>query len=71
MRTFLYAVLGFIVASLFAWGGLLIWALTMLEPDDSYWDRTPMAADAFVACWLLFGIATSFGAAMWSRRPTK
>jgi hypothetical protein len=71
MKTFLYAISGFIVASVFAWGCLLVWAFTALEPGDSYWDRTPITADAFVACSLLFGIVTAFGAVMWSRRPNR
>ena len=68
MKTFFYAVLGFLVASFLAWGGLLIWAFTVLDPNDSYWDRTPNAADTFVACWLIFGIATAIGSVLLSRR---
>ena len=71
MKPFLYAALRFIVASLFAWGGILIWAFTMLEQDDSYRDRTPMAADTFVALWLIGSIVAAFGAVKLSRRPTR
>ena len=68
MRTFFYAASGFFAASLLTWGGLLLWEITTLESQDSYWDRTPQVADTFVAYWLLFGIATAIGAVLLSRR---
>lgn len=68
MKTFLYAVLGFILASIVVWGGLLIWGAAVLKNGDSYWDRTPYAADAFFACWLIFSTAAGIAAAWLSRR---
>jgi hypothetical protein len=67
MKTFLYAVLGFTLATAVAWGGLLLWALTFLDRHDSYWDRASGAADTFFACWLLSGIVAAFIAAWISR----
>lgn len=68
MKTFLYSLLGFVLASAIAWGGLLLWAAIYLDKSDSYWDRTPYAADVFFACWLMFAIATAIAAAWLSRR---
>lgn len=68
MRTILYAILGFTIASVLAWGGLLTWGFLFLDPNDSYWDRTPYAADTFFACWLLLSIVAAIAAARWSRR---
>ncbi len=68
MKTFLCAVLGFLLASVIAWGGLLLWGVIFLDKGDSYWDRQPYAADVFFACWLVFSTATSIAAAWLSRR---
>ena len=56
MKTFLYSLLGFVIASVIAWGAMLLWGglVLQLSPGDSYWDRTPYAADIFLACWLCF-----------------
>lgn len=67
MRTLVYAVLGFFLATVIAWGGLLAWAFLVLDPHDSYWDRNPGSADTFFICWLLAGIATAAVAARLSR----
>ncbi|AQR69245.1 hypothetical protein BZG29_13490 [Janthinobacterium sp. LM6] len=66
MKTFLYSLLGFVLASAMAWGALLLWGglVLQLPPGDSYWDRTPYAADMFLACWLCFAT----GAAMLAAR---
>ena len=62
MKTFLYSLLGVAIASVIAWGALLLWGglVLQLPPGDSYWDRTPYGADIFLAGWLCFAI----GAAM-------
>ena len=69
MRTFCWATGGFLLESVIAWGALLSWAVIVLDPQDSYWDRTSGGADLFFVVWLLFAIASSVGAAWWSRRP--
>jgi hypothetical protein len=68
MKTLLHAVLGFLLATVVAWGGLLTWGLLFLDRHDSYWDRNPGSADTFFLCWLLSGIATAAVAA-WLGRP--
>jgi hypothetical protein len=70
MRTFLYSILAFVIASIIAWGGLFIWSamLLKLKQGDSYWDRTPYAADIFFACWLCFAFGAAIVAALLSRR---
>ncbi len=66
MKTFLCSLLGFVLASVIAWGALLLWGglVLQLPPGDSYWDRTPYAADIFLACWPCLAI----GAAMLAAR---
>jgi hypothetical protein len=68
MKTFFCAIAGFAIASIIAWGGLLCWGAIFLEPGDSYWDRTPYAAQVFCAAWLGFAIVTAILAARWRRR---
>ncbi|GGZ08236.1 hypothetical protein ACFFTM_03410 [Pseudoduganella plicata] len=67
MNTFLYAALGFTLATVVAWGGLLVWAFIFLDRHDSYWDHAPGAAETFFVCWLLSGIVAAFIAAWMSR----
>jgi len=67
MKTLLYAVLGFLLATVVAWGGLLTWAFIFLDRHDSYWDRSAGSAETFFLCWLLAGIATAAAAAWLSR----
>lgn len=69
MKTFLYAVAGFAIASTLIWSALLAWAAVFVRAGDSYWDRTPYAADIFFACWLLFCIGAAMMAARIARRP--
>ncbi len=68
MKTLLYAVLGFLVATVIAWGGLLAWAFAFLDHHGSYWDQTPGAADTFFTCWLVFAIGAAIGTARWARK---
>ncbi|MGK5040531.1 hypothetical protein ACQ4WQ_09320 [Janthinobacterium sp. GB1R12] len=70
MKTFLYSILAFVIASIIAWSGLFIWRaiLLKLKQGDSYWDRAPYAADIFFACWLCFAFGAAIVAAMLSRR---
>lgn len=70
MKTFLYAIAGFAITSIIAWGGLLCWGAIFLERGDSYWDRTPYAAEVFCAAWLGCVIVTAVLAARWPRRPS-
>lgn len=70
MKTTLYAITGFILASVLAWGGLLAWAAISVAGDDSYWDRTPYAADLFFAVWLLSAIGAAVAGIRLSRRST-
>lgn len=67
MKTFIYAVLGFLIATVVQWGGLAAWAAICLGDADSYWDRTPYAADLFVTGWIVFGLSAALSAAWWSR----
>lgn len=67
MKTLSYAVLGFLLATVVAWGGLLTWGLLFLDRHDSYWDRSPGSAETFFLFWLLSGIATAAAAAWLSR----
>lgn len=68
IKIFFYAIAGFAIASIIAWGGLLCWGAIFLEPGDSYWDRTPYAAQIFCAAWLVFASVTAVWAARWRRR---
>ena len=68
MKTFLYSALGFLAATVLLWGGLFLWGGLSLGAQDSYWDRTPYAADLFFACWIVVGIAAAVIAARLSRR---
>jgi trans-2-enoyl-CoA reductase len=56
MKTIAYCVLGLVLASLLAWAGLLGWAATNLNPNDSLWDRNPQAANGFAVVWLLLSV---------------
>lgn len=69
MKTVVYAAVGFAVASMAIWGALLAWSTVFLKAGDSYWDRTPYAADIFVSCWLLFAVSVAMMAARLARRP--
>ena len=71
MKTFLYSVLGFLGATILRWGGLFIWAKLSLDAQDSYWDRTPYAADIFFACWIFLGIAAAVLATRLRKRRDK
>lgn len=68
MKTFLYSLLGFVVASAIAWGGLVVWGILFLPQGDSYWDRTPYAAEIFFAGWIAFAIGVAIWAGRLSRR---
>ena len=52
-------------------GRQLAWGTIFLAPNDSYWDRTPYAADIFFACWTVFAIGTACLTARLSRHRTK
>ncbi len=69
MKIFLYLLLGFALASVIAWGALLLWGALVLQlsPGDSYWDRTPYGADIFIACWLFLAIGAAILAARLGR----
>ena len=69
MKTLLYSIMGFVIASIIAWGGLIAWGAIFLKQGDSYWDRTPYAAEIFFACWLFFAVGAAIVAARLSRRP--
>lgn len=70
MKPFFCALAGFAIASIIAWGGLVCWGALFLEQDDSYWDRTPYAAQVFCAAWQGFAIVTPAWAARWRRRSS-
>ena len=70
MKPFFHAIAGFAIASIIAWGGLLCWGQIFLERGDSYWDRTPYAAEVFCAAWLGFATLTAVLAARWRRRSS-
>ena len=70
MKPFFHAIAGFAIASIIAWGALLCWGAIFLARGDSYWDRTPYAAEVFCTAWLGFAIVTAVLAARWRRRPS-
>ena len=69
LKTSIYSLLGFVMASAVAWGALLLWGalVLQLQPGDSYWDRTPYGADIFLACWLCLAIGAAILAARLGR----
>lgn len=71
MRAIRYAILGFAIATAAAWGALLLGGAVFLTPGDSYWDRTPYAADIFLATWLALGLAAAIFGAKLSQRQTR
>ena len=71
MKAIRYAMLGFTIATGAAWGALLLWGAVFLKPGDSYWDRTPYAADIFFATWLALGLAAAIVGAKFSQRQNR
>lgn len=56
MRKLIFSVAGVVIATLFAWGGLLAHGAIVLNSGDSQWDRDPGAADLFFGLWVIVSI---------------
>ncbi|MFT3856570.1 MAG: hypothetical protein QM742_03325 [Aquabacterium sp.] len=52
MKRSLFTILGVLSGSVLAWGGLLAWAALNLDPQDSLFDRNPLALNLFLGAWL-------------------
>lgn len=71
MKIVLHCLLGFFSATAIFWGGLFVWGTLTLSPNDSYWDRTPYAADIFFACWMTTSVLAAIFAARRARRKER
>ena len=68
MKKILFAFLGIAIATLIAWGGLLLHGAIYLSPGDSQWDRDPGAARLFFRLWAAISVLGGVIGWWWARR---
>ena len=64
MKRALYFLVGAVIGSLLAWGGLIFWAAGHLVPEDSLFDRSRDALNLFLLLWAATSVACG-GLAAW------